>query len=79
MALRGNFSSLVSATDPIKSLKDSASLVVCTLKIFFWLGCGFFVSDTISGGLVGHLDPLHLALGPQTIRWWNFTEVFMGN
>jgi len=30
----------------------------------FLLGvCGFFVSDVISGGLLGHLDPLCLALG----------------
>jgi len=26
-------------------------------------GCGFFVSDAISRGLLGHLGPLHLALG----------------
>jgi len=25
--------------------------------------CGFFVSDVISGGILGHLDPLYLALG----------------
>jgi len=29
-------------------------------------GCGFFVSDVISGGLSGHLGPLHLALGPNS-------------
>jgi len=29
------------------------------------LGGGFFVSDVISGGLLGHLGPLHLALGPN--------------
>jgi len=28
-------------------------------------GCGFFVSDVISGRLLGHLGPLHLALGPN--------------
>jgi len=32
MALRQNFSGPVSATDPVKSSKDSASLVVCTRK-----------------------------------------------
>jgi len=32
-------------------------------KIFLLGGCGFFVSDVISGGLLGHLDPLCLALG----------------
>jgi len=26
-------------------------------------GCRFFVSDVISGGLLGHLGPLCLALG----------------
>jgi len=31
-------------------------------KIFGW-GWGFFVSDIIHGGLLGHLGPLHLALG----------------
>jgi len=28
-------------------------------------GCGFFVSDIISGGLLGHLSPLRLALDPN--------------
>jgi len=42
MALRWNFSSPVSATDPVKSSIDSASLVVCTRKNTFCLqgaGC----------------------------------------
>jgi len=26
-------------------------------------GCGLFVSDIISGGLLGHLGPLYLAMG----------------
>jgi len=30
VALHGNFSSLVSSTDPVKSLKDMESLLVCT-------------------------------------------------
>jgi len=34
MAFRGNFSNLVSATDLVKSSKDSASLVFCARKIF---------------------------------------------
>jgi len=35
-------------------------------RVFFLLwGCGFFVSDVISGGLLGHLGPFHLALGPN--------------
>jgi len=37
---------------------DAASLVVCTRKNFFLGGCGFFVSDVISGGLFGHLGQL---------------------
>jgi len=32
-------------------------------KNFVVWGCGFFVSDIISGGLLGHLGPLCLALG----------------
>jgi len=40
-----------------------ASLLVCIQKKFFAWGCGFFVSDVISAGLLGHLGPLCLALG----------------
>jgi len=32
-------------------------------KNFLPGGCGFFVSDVTSGGLLGHLGPLCLALG----------------
>jgi len=68
MALHGNFSSLVRSTDLVKVSKDAASLLMCTQKKFFLLGgCRFFVSDVISGGLLGHLGPLCLALG--AIRW----------
>jgi len=63
MALRGNFSGPVSATDPIKGSKDAASLLVCTPKKFFAWRYGFFVSDVISGGILGHLGPFYLALG----------------
>jgi len=35
MALRGNFSGLLCATDPVKVSKDTASLLVGTLKSFF--------------------------------------------
>jgi len=44
----------------------STSLVDCIRKKIFGGvvgGCGFFVSDVISGGLLGHLGPLCLALG----------------
>ena len=29
--------------------------------------CGFFVSDVISGGLLGHLGALYLALGAKPL------------
>jgi len=48
-----------------KGLKNLASLVVCTRKKSFGWGCRFFVSVIISGGLLGHLVPLHLALDPN--------------
>ena len=63
MALRRNFSSPVSATDPVKGSKNAASLLVYTQKKFLVGGCGFFASDVISGGLLRHLGPLYLALG----------------
>jgi len=63
MALRGNFSGPVYFTDPIKVSKDTASLLVCTQKNFLLGVCGFFVNDVISGGLLGYLGPLCLALG----------------
>jgi len=64
VALHGNFSGPVSTIDLVKSSKDVASFIVCTRKkIFLVGGCRFFMSDVISGGLLGHLSPLHLALG----------------
>jgi len=60
VALHGNFCGLVSATNLVKGSKDVASLLVRT---FFGWGCRFFVSDTISGGLLSHLGPLFPALG----------------
>jgi len=65
VALRWNFSCPVCSTDPVKVSKDAASLLVSTRKKFFAWGCGFFVSDVISGGLLDHLGPLCLALGPN--------------
>jgi len=38
MALRRNISATVQVTDLVEVLKDVASLVVCALKKFFWLG-----------------------------------------
>jgi len=63
MPLRGNISTPVRVTDLVEVSKDVASLLVCTLKNLLLGGCGFFVSDVMSGGLLGHLGPLHLALG----------------
>ena len=42
MVLRGNILGPVSATDPVKSSKDTASLVGCNRKKFFWLGVQIF-------------------------------------
>jgi len=63
VALRGNFSCSVSATDLVEVSKDAASLLVYTRKKFFGWRVRIFVSDVISGGLLGHLGPLYLALG----------------
>jgi len=49
---------------PGKSLKRRGkSSSLHSKKIFLLGGCSFFVSDTISGWLLGHLGPLYLALG----------------
>ena len=64
VALHGNYSVPVRVTDLVDVSKGAASLLVCTRKKIFWLGdANFFVSDVISGGLLGHLGPLYLALG----------------
>jgi len=43
VVLHRNFSGLVNVTDPVKSLKDSGSLVVCTWKKILWLGSADFL------------------------------------
>jgi len=49
---------------PSKSLKKRSKSSSLHLKKKFLLGgCGFFVSYVVSGGLLGHLGPLYLALG----------------
>jgi len=63
VALSWNISAPVQVEDLVETSKDVASLLVCTRKKFFAWGCGFFVNDVISGGLLGHLGPLCLALG----------------
>jgi len=49
---------------PGKSLKRRGkSSRLHSKKNFLLGGCGFFMSDVISRGLLGHLGPLCLALG----------------
>jgi len=49
---------------PGKSLKRHSKFTSLHSKKNFLLGgCSFFVWDVISGGLLGHLGPLCLALG----------------
>jgi len=49
---------------PSRSVKRRGKSSCLHSKKYFLLGgCGFFVSDIISGGLLGHLGPLRLALG----------------
>jgi len=59
VALHKNLSGPVSATGLVKRCGKSCSLHA---KNFLVRGCGFFVSDVISGGLLGHFGPLDLAL-----------------
>ena len=62
MALRMNISAPIRSSNSATLSRHAASLVDCTRKKFFsWgvrVGC-----DVISGGLLGHLGPLCLALG----------------
>jgi len=60
MALHTCNSGAESGGELFKGLKDVASLLVCTLKNFLLGGVDF-----VSGGLLGHLGPLHLAMGPN--------------
>jgi len=62
VALQACSSGAESGRELFKGSKDAASLLVCTRQKIFWLGV-FFVSDFISGGLLGHFGPLYLALG----------------
>jgi len=62
VALCGNISAPVRVTDLVEASEDAASLLVALEKNFFVWDVGF-VSDVISGGLLGHLGPLCLALG----------------
>jgi len=46
-------------------------------NFFFLFGFGFFVSDVISGVVLGIFGPLHLALGPN--RKMVVFQVCIGN
>jgi len=48
---------------PGRSVKTRQVLYIALENIFLVRECGFFVSDVISGGLLGHLGPLFL--GPN--------------
>jgi len=50
MALRVRNLGVESGIELFKGFEDAASLLVCTRKKFLLGGCGFFVSDVISGG-----------------------------
>ena len=58
---------------PVRQALQTQSKAQKTLQVFYFAlgkknfgwGCGFLVSDGISGGLSGHLGPLHLALDPN--------------
>jgi len=63
MALRGNFSGPISATDLVKVPKDAASLLVCTWKKVFCLEVQIFYEWRHKWRTFYHLGPLHLALG----------------
>jgi len=65
VAFHGNFSGSVCATDPQKLKRLGKSCSLHSKTMFLVGGCGFFVSDVRSGGLLQHLDPLHPALGPD--------------
>jgi len=63
MFLRRNISADDCAKELFKPLEDSVSLCVCNEKKNLVLF--FFVSDVISGVVLGLFGPLHLALGPN--------------
>jgi len=63
MCLCAGISPAAIAQRAIHPPTDSASLRVCNEKNYF--GFGFFVSDVISGVVLGLFGPLHLALGPN--------------
>jgi len=65
MFLHGNISADDCIIELFKPLKDSANLCVCNEKNFLVLGFVCFVSDVISGVVLGLFGPHHLTLGPN--------------
>jgi len=65
MALCVGNSGAKSGGELFKGSNDMASLLVCTQKKNLLGECGFFMSDIISEGLLGHPGQLQLALGPN--------------
>jgi len=65
MALHERNSGAECCRELFKGSNDSASLLVRIEKKFLVRWCRFFLSNVISGGLLGHLGPRHLALDPN--------------
>jgi len=65
VALGARNSCAKSGKELLKGSNNTASFLVRTQKNFMVGMCGFFMSDVISGGLLGHHGLLHLALSPN--------------
>jgi len=65
MALRECNSGAESSRELFNAQKTRQIFWSALEKKFFGWGCGFFMSDVTSGGLLGHLGQVHLALGPS--------------
>jgi len=66
VALRTRNSSAESGRELFKGSKRCGKSSSQHFKKDFLLGvCGFFMSDVVCGGLLGHLGPLQLALSPN--------------
>jgi len=75
VALHGNISAPVQVTDLVEVSKDMASLLVCTWKHFLLGGMQVFCQWRHSGGLLGHLGLLCLALDANryvVVFCWSF-------
>jgi len=65
MILSTSSSGTANARQLFKGSKEAASILVCTRKNIFWLGVGIFCEWPHKCRTLGHLGPLHLALGPN--------------